>query len=239
MLFRREHEAAITLQRSLLPQSLPQLPGVDFAARYEPASSGLEVGGDWYDVVALGDERVAITIGDIAGRGIEAASVMGRVAAALRAYVLDYQPPDEALRRLSRIMRELESPQMATVLHLHLDVTTGAAEYVRAGHPPALIRLPNGEIEQLAGTGTPPIGIFEDVDYRIHRATVPPGGLLLLYTDGLIERRDREFDAEFERLCAALAEAPTEAGACLSWLADRFSAESNPDDAALVAMSRS
>jgi PAS domain S-box-containing protein len=238
MVFRREHEAAVTLQRALLPRSLPRVRGVEFAARYEPAAAGIEVGGDWYDVVALGEERVALTIGDIAGRGIEAASVMGRVAAALRAYVLDHQPPDEAVRRLARLMRQLESPQMATVLHLHVDVATGAAEYVRAGHPPGLVRLADGEVRELAGAGTPPIGILEDVDYRVHRATLPPGSLLLLYTDGLIERRDRDFEGEFQQLRAALAEAPADAAECLRWLADRFSAETNPDDAALIAMSR-
>jgi PAS domain S-box-containing protein len=238
MVFSREHEAAVTLQRALLPRSLPRVRGVEFAALYEPAAAGIEVGGDWYDVVALGEERVALTIGDIAGRGIEAASVMGRVAAALRAYVLDHQPPDEALRRLARTMRQIEGSQMATVLHLHVDVATGAAEYVRAGHPPALVRLPDGEIEELAGTGTPPIGILEDVDYKVHRATLPPGSMLLLYTDGLIERRDRDFEGELQQLRAALAEAPTDATECLRWLADRFSAETNPDDAALIAMSR-
>jgi PAS domain S-box-containing protein len=238
MVFRREHEAAVTLQRSLLPRSLPQVPGAEFAALYEPAAAGIEVGGDWYDVVALGEERVALTIGDIAGRGIEAASVMGRVAAALRAYVLDHQPPDEALRRLARVLHQLEGPQMATILHLHVDVATGAAEYVRAGHPPGLLRLPDGEVQELAGAGTPPIGILEEVDYRVHRATFPPGSLLMLYTDGLIERRDRDFGGEFKKLCAAFAEAPADATQCLRWIADRFSAETNPDDAALIAMSR-
>jgi PAS domain S-box-containing protein len=238
MLFRREHEAAVALQRSLLPESLPQLPGVEFAGDYEPAAPEIEVGGDWYDAVVVGEDRVALTIGDIAGRGIEAATVMGRVATSLRAYVLDGHPPDEALRRTNRLMRESGRPQMATVLHLQLDLETDTAEYVRAGHPPGLIRLPGGKVERLGGEGTPPLGTFDELDYRVHRIAVPSGSLLLLYTDGLIERSDRDFDVELERLCAALAEAPPDPAECLRWLADRFSTESVPDDVAMLAMSR-
>lgn len=238
MLFRREHEAAVTLQRSLLPESLPQLAGVDFAGQYEPAAPEIEVGGDWYDVVVVGEETVVLTIGDIAGRGIQAATVMGRVAASLRAYALDGHSPDEALRRTNRVMRESDDPQMATVLHLHLDLAAGTAEYVRAGHPPGLIRLPGGNVERLEGEGTPPLGTFDELEYRVHRIAVPSGSLLLLYTDGLIERSDRDFEVELKRLCAALVEAPSDPAECLRWLADRFSTESVPDDVAMLAMSR-
>ena len=238
MIFRREHEAAVTLQRSLLPQSLPEAAGVEFACSYQPAAPGLEVGGDWYDVVVLGEDKATLTIGDIAGRGVQAAAVMGRVSAALRAYVLDEQPPDEALRRVNRVMRESGGPQMATVLHLHLDLAFGTAEYVRAGHPPGLIRLPTGEVRLLGGEGTPPLGTFDELEYRVHRVDVPPGSLLLLYTDGLIERSDRNFDVELERLRAVFADAPPDAAGCLRWLTQRFSPESVPDDVAMLAMSR-
>jgi PAS domain S-box-containing protein len=238
MLYHREHEAAVTLQRSLLPESLPQMEGVEIAAHYQPAAPGLEVGGDWYDVVALGEGKAAMTIGDIAGRGIEAAAVMGRVAAALRAYVLDRQPPDETLRGVNRVMREWGGPQMATVLHLQLDLTTGTAQYVRAGHPPGLIRLPDGRVELLEGEGTPPLGTFDELEYRLHTVDVPPGSLILLYTDGLIERSDRNFDVELESLRAGLTEAPGGAAECLQWLAERYNPELIPDDVAMLAVSR-
>ncbi len=239
MLFRHEHEAAVTLQRSLLPESLPKLPGVQFAARYLPAAPGLEVGGDWYDVTVLGEGRAAMTIGDIAGRGITAAAVMGHVAGVVRAFVLDGEPPDEVMQRANLVMRQAAQPQMATAVQLELDVESGHLDYVRAGHPPALLRLPDGTVERLAGEGTQPLGVFDDLDCRTHRVDFPPGGLLLLYTDGLIERTDRDFDEELENLGQALAQGPADAEGCLRSLAERFSPETIPDDVAMLAVSRS
>jgi PAS domain S-box-containing protein len=238
MLFRHEHDAAVTLQRSLLPESLPELAGVQFAARYLPAAPGLEVGGDWYDVTVLDDGRAALTIGDIAGRGVNAAAVMGHVAGVLRAFVLDGKAPDEVVRRTNRVMRESAQPQMATAVQLELDLESGQLDYVRAGHPPALLRLPDGTIEKLAGKGTQPLGVFDDLDCRTHRVDFPPGSLLLLYTDGLIERSDRDFDEELANLAEALAQGPADAEACLRSLAERFSPETIPDDVAMLAVSR-
>jgi PAS domain S-box-containing protein len=238
ILFRREHEAAVILQRSLLPQTLPQVEGLEFAARYEPAAPGLEVGGDWYEVVDVGDGTVGVSIGDVAGRGIHAASVMGRVRPALRAYVLDGRGPLEAIRRLDRLIKELGEEQMTTIFHLHLDPATDRAEYVRAGHPPALLRLPGGEVRALGGTGTPPLGILEDADYSVHSLQIPPGSLLLLYTDGLIERRDEPFEKGVDSLKAALARAPEDAEGCLDALMEEFRAAETPDDVAMLAMTR-
>jgi PAS domain S-box-containing protein len=238
MLFRHEHDAAVTLQRSLLPESLPTLSGVGFAARYMPAAPGLEVGGDWYDVTVLGDGRAAMTIGDIAGRGINAAAVMGHVSGVVRAFVLDAKPPGEVVQRTNRVMRESAQPQMATAVHLELDLEAGRVDYVRAGHPPALLRRPDGTVEKLDGKGTQPLGVFDDLDCRTHRVDFPPGCLLLLYTDGLIERSDRDFDEELENLAQAVAQGPADAEACLRSLAERFSPETIPDDVAMLAVSR-
>ncbi|HKG35797.1 MAG TPA: SpoIIE family protein phosphatase [Solirubrobacterales bacterium] len=237
MLFRREHEAAVILQRSLLPQTLPTIDGVEFAARYEPAAPGLEVGGDWYEVVPRDDGQVAVIIGDVAGRGIRAASVMGRVRPALRAYVLDEHGPEGAMERLDRLMRDFDRVEMTTVFHLQFDPAADRAQYVRAGHPPGLLRRPDGDVVELAGGGTPPLGILERIDYRVHEVEVPPGSMLLLYTDGLIERRDTDLRHGLDRLKEALAGAEGGAADCVEAIARQFTADAVPDDVAMLAMS--
>lgn len=238
MLFEREHEAAVTLQRSLLPQSLPEIEGMELATRYEPAAPGLEVGGDWYEVVVRDDGKVGVTIGDVAGRGIRAASVMGRIRPAFRAYVLEGHDPVEAITRLNRLIREAERPEMVTVLHLLLDPVTGEGSYVRAGHPPALLLDADGNTEALLGNGTTPLGILSDAEVSANPVKVPPGSLLLLYTDGLIERRDTDLDVGLARLRRALADGPRDAQGCLDWLAERLEADDVPDDVAMLAVSR-
>ena len=201
MLFHREHEAAVILQRSLLPDSVPTShEGIEFEVRYRPAGPGIAVGGDWYDVVLLDDGSVVLTIGDVAGRGLSAASVMGRIRPALRAYVLDGHGPAEALKRLDRLMKDSPARDMVTVFHCHYDPASGSARYVRAGHPPALLRRADGEVEELGGPGTPPLGVLEKVDFREHRVEIPPESLLLMYTDGLIERRGTSLREELDRL---------------------------------------
>ncbi len=237
MLYQREHEAALTLQRALLPQSLPELHGVRIATRYQPAAPGLEVGGDWYEVVAGGEHSVGVTIGDVAGRGILAASAMGRVRPALRAFVLDGYRPAQALEALDRLIRESERPELTTVFHLQFDPATGSAEYVRAGHPPALVRHADGEVEALDGEGTPPIGILANVEFRPHETGLEPGSLLLLYTDGLIERRGTNIHESLDRLMSAFARAPEQPDECVDWLLERFSEGAEADDVALLAMS--
>jgi serine phosphatase RsbU (regulator of sigma subunit) len=136
-------------------------------------------------------------------------------------------------------MREAAQPQMATAVQLELDLESGHLDYVRAGHPPALLRLPDGTVEKLAGKGTQPLGVFDDLECRTHRVGFPPGSLLLLYTDGLIERSDRDFDEELENLAEAVSQGPADAEGCLKTLAERFSPETIPDDVAMLAVSRS
>ncbi len=236
MLFKREHEAAVVLQRSLLPQSLPELEGIDLAARYEPAAPGLEVGGDWYEVVPLDDGTVAVTIGDVAGRGIRAASIMGRVRPALRAVVAEGHPVDEAIRRLDALIKESDHPEMVTVFHLHYDPEAETAEYVRAGHPPALLRLPDGRVEDLGGRGTAPLGILDRIEVRKHAIDFPRGSLLLLYTDGLIERRGDDLLAGLARLREVFSRAPAAADACLAQIAHEYRTDEIPDDVAMLAL---
>ncbi len=236
MLFRREHEAALMLQRSLLPDSLPEVPGLEFAARYEPAAPGMEVGGDWYEVVETADGRVGVMIGDVAGRGIRAASIMGRVRPALRGFVADGHSADDSIRKLDALIKESDRPELTTVFALLYDPRTGSAEYVRAGHPPALVRHPDGSVEELRGGGSPPVGILADVQFSVHRAELPPGSLLLLYTDGLIERRGDDLNSALEKLKRRFAAGPDGAQACLEQLADEYGADQVPDDVAMLAM---
>jgi PAS domain S-box-containing protein len=235
-LFRREHEAALTLQRSLLPQTLPQVAGLDFAAHYHPAAPGSEVGGDWYEVMGMDDGSVALTIGDVAGRGIAAASTMGRIRPALGAYVRDGHGPHQAVERLDTYMREFEKPEMTTLFHLHCNPATGEARFIRAGHPPALLRLENGEVRELRGVGSPPLGIFDDLALHENPAELPPGSLLLLYTDGLIERRESDVVAGLERLKSALARAPADASGALDSVETAMEITGIPDDVATLAM---
>jgi serine phosphatase RsbU (regulator of sigma subunit) len=161
---------------------------------------------------------------------------MGRIRPALAAYVGDGHGPREAVQRLDSRMREFEQREMTTLFHLHYAPGTGDARYVRAGHPPALVRLPGGEIRELRGHGGPPLGILEDVVLRENSAELPAGSLLLLYTDGLIERRDSDLAEGLERLRSALAEAPMNAGEALVSVESAMEITDIPDDVATVAM---
>ena len=236
MLFRREHEAAVILQRSLLPESLPEVEGLQFAARYEPAAAGLEVGGDWYEVVRSDDGTIGLTIGDVAGRGIRAASVMGRIRPALRGLIANGHRPAQAMERLDSLIKEADRPEMTTVFHLRYDPGDASGEYVRAGHPPGLLRHPDGRVVELRGGGSPPVGVLDGIRFQADRVEVPAGSLLLLYTDGLIERRGDDLMAALERLKRTFADAPGDPAACLEHLAHEYEAEQVPDDVAMLAM---
>jgi serine phosphatase RsbU (regulator of sigma subunit) len=135
-----------------------------------------------------------------------------------------------------RLIKESERPEMITIFHLQFDPASGLAEYVRAGHPPALVRCPGQEIEVLDGEGTPPLGILREVEFRRHEVELPPGSLLLLYTDGLIERRDTDIHESLQLLKDAFADAPADPDECVDWLLERFSDDAAVDDVALLVM---
>ena len=199
--YRREHEAAVTLQRALLPESLPEAKGFELAARYLPAGPGVEAGGDWYDAIDLGDGLLDVIIGDVSGRGIPAASIMGRLRTAVHAYALDRLPPAETAERVDRLLSGIEGEEMATMLLLRFDTSNHRAEFVRAGHPPALVRGPGGEVYELdEGGGSPPLGLMLERSRPSASQELEPGSMVLLYTDGLIERRGEVIDVGVERL---------------------------------------
>ena len=236
MLFRREHEAAVILQRSLLPESLPEVEGLRFAARYEPAAPGLEVGGDWYEVVRSDDGTIGLTIGDVAGRGIRAASVMGRIRPALRGLIADGHRPAQAMERLDSLIKEADRPEMTTVFHLRYDPATPPASTCAPAIRRRCCGTRTARVVELRGGGSPPLGILDGIRFQADRVEVPAGSLLLLYTDGLIERRGDDLMAALERLKRTFADAPGDPAACLEHLAHEYEAEQVPDDVAMLAM---
>jgi Serine phosphatase RsbU, regulator of sigma subunit len=153
----REHRIAETLQRSLLPERLPEIPGVLLAARYLPATSDLEVGGDWYDVVQLPNGSMGLAIGDVAGHGLRAASTMGQLRMALRAYALEEGSPSQVLGRVRRLVRVLV-PDIVTLIYLVFDPESGTLRFANAGHPPPLLVEGNGQTSYLEGGLGPPLG---------------------------------------------------------------------------------
>lgn len=233
--YRREREAALTLQRALLPTAMPEVPGVEIASRYLPAEAAFEVGGDWYDVVHGHEGRVTITVGDVAGHGAHSASVMGQLRIVLRAYAADDHGPAASINRLNELFVAFDDPPMATIFQLQLEPRSRAFTFVRAGHPPALIRHADGSVDQLHGDACPPVGIFTGAVYTEVSGELDPGDTVLLYTDGLIERRDESINIGIEALQNRFAEAPEALEACVDSILNAFS-EGEDDDVAVLAM---
>jgi PAS domain S-box-containing protein len=203
----REHRIADTLQRALLPQRLPQLGSVEFASRYLPAEEGSSAGGDWYDVIDLPDGTVALVIGDVSGHGVEAASVMGQVRMAVRAYGVEGHAPKAVVGQVHELLRTLyDGEQMVTMLYVALDPVTLEARVVNAGHPPPLVLEPAAEeAVYLEGTTGLPLGLSWDLPYEESLAKFRSGSTLVLFTDGLVDRRDVSVGEGLERLRAAAA----------------------------------
>lgn len=234
-LYERERSIAETLQRSLLRKSLPQFPGMTIASRYIPAKQETEVGGDWYDALALPDGRVGLVMGDVAGRGVQAAAVMGQLQNAVRAYAMEGHRPGIILERVARL---LDLREMATLVCLVFDPGRWTVEYASAGHLPPLVVSPKGEVTLLEG-GSPPLGGSGDVAFHEERAAVAPGSTILLYTDGLIEVRGESLDEGLQRLTRATAAQPgREPDALLDHIISTLLGdEASPaDDVALLAL---
>jgi anti-sigma regulatory factor (Ser/Thr protein kinase)/FixJ family two-component response regulator len=216
--FHQEHETAVTLQRSLLPDRLPDVQGLSLAARYLPGASGAEVGGDWYDVIPLADGRVGIVMGDVVGRGIPAASLMGQLRNGLRAYAIEGHSPGNVLDRLDRLVQSLNQGRMATLLYLVLQPDGRSASFANAGHPPPLLIGPDRKPSLVEGKRGVPLGVLPYASFEETTVRLEPGSTLVLYTDGLVEERgisievrlvalQRAADAEFQgpnELCERL-----------------------------------
>jgi PAS domain S-box-containing protein len=202
--FAREHTVAETLQHALLPEAPPQIAGLDLAVRYLPATDGVHVGGDWYDVFPLGRDRVALAIGDVAGHSISSASIMGQIRSILRAYTLDHPAPADVLRRTNAAVCQLLPDAIATVFYAVLDLSTGDLAYANAGHPPALLDNGDGDSGYLDSAPGAMLGATPETDYTAGHRRLAPGARLLLYTDGLIEDRRRDITEGFSALARAI-----------------------------------
>jgi len=212
--YTREHDTALALQRSLLPQRQPVQSAVDVATRYLPAQSGVDVGGDWFDVIRLSGSRVGLVSGDVAGHGIHAAAAMGRLRTAVQTLADVELEPEELLTRLDELVARLASERelaggagdlSATCLYAVYDPVSRCCTFARAGHPVPAVVTPEGRVEYLDLPAGPILGVgglpFEEANVQL-----PEGSLLVLYTDGLIESRQRDIDAGLDAMRKVLSE---------------------------------
>ena len=217
-----ERELTTGLQRSMMPTLGPEIPGMTIAARYVPTGGGLQVGGDWYDMIPLPSGRFALVIGDVQGHDVRAAGLMGQLRIAVRAYASEGHRPDAVLSRASRFLAGLhasaadpggaeayddtdfQSPRFATCLYVECDPGTGTLEVARAGHPDPVIRMADGTVLMRPTAGGLPLGIVPDTDYPTTRFPLEPGETMMLCTDGLIETGGHDLDTGWARLRAVL-----------------------------------
>ncbi|WP_418961021.1 SpoIIE family protein phosphatase [Streptomyces tritici] len=201
-MYTTQREAALTLQRSLTNSALPRDTGLELTGRYLPASDH-DVGGDWYDVISLPNGRTGLVIGDVMGHGIHAAAVMGQLRTAVRTLARHDIPPEAMLRSLDDVVADLGEDEMATCVYAVHDPATGRCVIARAGHPPPAVVTPGGDIAFLDGPPGTPLGTGGRA-FGAEEVALPPGSLLVLYTDGLIEARDRDLDQGLAELALAL-----------------------------------
>ncbi|MFE1885315.1 ATP-binding SpoIIE family protein phosphatase [Streptomyces diastatochromogenes] len=200
---RRQRETAVTLQRSLLPQELEQPDDLRIAATYQPGGTEAAVGGDWYDVITLGGGRTALVIGDVMGRGVRAAAVMGQLRTAVRAYARLDLPPHEVLQLLDGLATEIDANQIATCVYAVHDPNEGRLVYASAGHLPILVRDENGTVVRADEPTGPPLGTGGWM-HASGSIALSPGSTAVLYTDGLVERRNEDLDEGIAALERAL-----------------------------------
>jgi serine phosphatase RsbU (regulator of sigma subunit) len=229
--------ATMALQRSLLPDRLPELAGLGFAARYVPgAEAGL--GGDWYDLFPLPGDRVGVVMGDVSGHGLEAAVIMGRLRSALRAYALDCDDPAETLGKLDRKANHFEHGAMATVAYGIIDPARESLTLSMAGHLPPVLARPGERATLVTAPPDPPIGLtIGHPDRRTTVIPLPPGGVLAFYTDGLVERRDRAVDTGMSELADTVRAGEPER-VCAQVMAAMIGSRPAQDDVALLVVHR-
>ena len=237
-IYEREHRIAETLQRSLLPDRLPRPPGVEVAARYEPAAAEAEVGGDWYDVIPRPGGGVGLVMGDVAGKGLGAASMVGRLRSALRAYALEGHEPAHVVEQLNRLMwADGGEGQMTTLLYMVVDPGESQMQWVNAGHPAPLLVTAGGPPRFLEGGASVPLGVLPFASYEQTTAGMHPDSTVVLYTDGLIERPGEHLDDGMARLAERVGEATGDPESlCDHLLATLLPEDGVTDDVAILAL---
>ncbi|SDE02116.1 SpoIIE family protein phosphatase [Streptomyces prasinopilosus] len=235
-LYDAKHHLVHRLQSALLPHTLPRVPGLRVAARYLPAARGLGIGGDFYDLIRLDERTAGATIGDVQGHNVDAAALMGQVRTAVHAHATAGASPDDVLTGTNRLLTDLDPGLFTSCLYVHLDLATHRACLATAGHPPPLLRHPDGRTELLP---VPPgllLGIEQDTRYPVLEIPLPPGCVLALYTDGLVEAPGTELDDATAALAGLLEHAdPADLGAMADLLVRHAPAPG--DDIALLLLS--
>jgi serine phosphatase RsbU (regulator of sigma subunit) len=231
-LYRRERQTAVQLQQALLPGEPPHSPHLEVAHRYRPGTAGLHVGGDWYDVIALEHDRLALVIGDVMGRGVRAAATMGQLRTSIRAFAAVELPPAEIAARLNQIIVDLPDEQIATFLYAVYDATARTLTYTSAGHLPPILTS-GGSARTLPAQLGPPLGI-PGATFTEHVQPVAPGDALVLFTDGLVESRARSAEDGIIAVQQLLDQLDATSEQTCDKLLDTLAGASDEDDVALL-----
>ena len=237
MALTQEHRIGLALQRGLLPKHLPEVAGLELAARYHAAGEGAEAGGDWYDAYALPDGRMGVVVGDVTGRGVTAASTMGQLRSVTRAFAVGDEAapsPGELLGRVNHYQRGLGEGELFSLVYAILDPPHGTLRWASAGHPPPLLRTASGAVKVLEGAG--PLMAMTDLAYAEQAEPIRAGDMLVLYSDGLVERRGESLDDGLRRLCDAVGAGPSDPAALSGHVLDAMlsARPANQDDVTLV-----
>lgn len=238
-LFGEQRELSIRLQRALLPQYIPDVPGLEVAAQYTAGAAGIDIGGDWYSIIGTGDETFAFVVGDVSGHGVDAVAEMAHARFTVRAYLMDGDPPHVALQKCSRQFDVVTDGHLVTVIAGIGNVRTGEITLANAGHPRPLVMHRDGTTDLVKTKLGPPLGVGLTA-YEPTHTTLPPSSTLLCYTDGLIERRGEDITAGLERLCRTAAGIAPEQKLeqSLRELLDGMRHADAADDIAILAMRR-
>jgi serine phosphatase RsbU (regulator of sigma subunit)/anti-sigma regulatory factor (Ser/Thr protein kinase) len=233
--FETEQTIAVTLQRSVLPASLPRIEGAQLAARYLPGTAELDVGGDWFDAILLADGRLGLVVGDVVGKGVEAAAAMAQLRNGLRAFSLDRLKPASVIARLNRLAGESQETTFATLVYAVIDPKRRICRIASAGHPPPIVAFADGRVELIEGGRGLPLGVAPDTRYRQTTVELPVGSVLLLYSDGLVERRGQSIDEGLRRVSEAVTDGPSHPEQLVEHIVERLVATERGDDIALLA----